>query len=139
MSSNFTHVPPINLKFMKVPPTKSYSRSAPGNRRSLASTTEEHLSDFRSEKKTLELAITRSISMRFKRHEDMMRSTKGNLTRIYTETTTSQIEKHWRRRSGGVNQWDGVGVWTNGSNQVAFTQTVSDGEKSQTSPQRRRT
>ncbi|WZZ72143.1 hypothetical protein YC2023_083513 [Brassica napus] len=60
------------------------------------------------------------IGKRFKRYEDMMRSTKGKLTRIYTET------QHLRSKSIGE---DGVGERINGRNHEAFTQTVLDGEK----------
>lgn len=50
----------------------------------------------------------------------MMRSSKGKLTCIYTET------QHLRSKS---IEEDGVGERINGSNHEAFTQTVSDGEK----------
>ena len=50
----------------------------------------------------------------------MMRSTKGKLTRIYTET------QHLRSKSIGE---DRVGERINGRNHEAFTQTVLDGEK----------
>ena len=50
--------------------TKETRSISTQKRRSLASTTEEQLADFRSEKKTLELAITQSFCMRY---EDKMR------------------------------------------------------------------